>query len=227
MSGELLPTQDRDKEWRDLIHQVRQVYKGGVTYEFSIEEDEFGIIEMDWFEMLDVLTISKYPKPSDIPDPSVEYMIDYIRKNSLPEIRRIHERTGRPFFFAECGCRSVPLGHNQAGNWQSELPYNAQSQADYLDALMTVFSAEPWWRGLLWWKWDEQQNRPQYHIDPAGDTGFEMRNKSEICEAIRKWAGLIKANDSQRPAVELSGGGRHAGALSVAGVDETEARIDH
>lgn len=192
MSGELLPTQVRGSEWRDIIRRVRQVYNGGLTYECSLIE-ELGIIEEDWFELFDVIAVSKYPSASDKPDPSVKYMIDYIRKNSLPSIKKIHERIGRPLFFAECGCRSVPIGHSVEGGWKAELPYNPQAQADYLDALMTVFSAEPWWRGLLWWKWDEQQNRPQFHIDPAGDTGFEMRNKPEICEAVKKWAAIIRA----------------------------------
>ncbi len=192
MSGELIPTQRCGKEWRDIIRQVRQVYRGGVTYECSIFEER-GVVVEDWYELFDVLAISKYPSASDKPDPSVEYMIDYIRKNSLPAIKKIHERMGRPLFFAECGCRSVSIGHSAAWGWTAELPYNPQAQADYLEALMTVFSAEPWWRGLLWWKWDEQQNRPQYHIDQAGDTGFEMRDKPEICEAVSKWSAIIKS----------------------------------
>lgn len=191
MSGELIPTQCRDNEWREVIRRVRQVYSGGLTYESSIVE-KLGIFAPDWLELLDVITISKYPPASDKPNPSVEYMINYIRKNSLPEVRKIQESVGRPLFFAECGCRSIPIGHGNAGGWKAKLPYDAQAQADYLEALMTVFTAEPWWRGLLWWKWDEQQNRSQYHIDPAGDTGFEMRGKSGICEAISRWSRIIK-----------------------------------
>jgi hypothetical protein len=29
----------------------------------------------------------------------------------------------------------------------------------------------------MWWKWDEQNNRAEFHDDPAGDKGFTIRGK--------------------------------------------------
>ena len=49
--------------------------------------------------------------------------------------------------------------------------------ADILEAKFTLFEKEPWCLGFMWWKWDEQNNRPEFHDDPAGDKGFTVRGK--------------------------------------------------
>ncbi len=55
--------------------------------------------------------------------------------------------------------------------------YDGSEQANYLTALVETFKNEPWWMGLAWWKWDEQNDRPQFRTDPAGDSGFTIKGK--------------------------------------------------
>ena len=61
--------------------------------------------------------------------------------------------------------------------WAPGGRYDGQEQANYLEALLTAFRDEPWWYGLYWWKWDEQNYRPEMHDDPAGDKGFTVSGK--------------------------------------------------
>lgn len=39
------------------------------------------------------------------------------------------------------------------------------------------FHAEEYFRGLYWWKWDEQNPRTQFCDAPAGDKGFILDGK--------------------------------------------------
>lgn len=55
-----------------------------------------------------------------------------------------------------------------------------------MEAVLSAFWKEPWWRGFYWWKWDEQQNRPQYKTDSAGDQGFTIKGKP-AAETMKKW----------------------------------------
>jgi hypothetical protein len=55
-----------------------------------------------------------------------------------------------------------------------------------MEATSKAFGAEPWWRGLFWWKWDEQNERPQFHDDPAGDKGFTIDGKP-AAKVMENW----------------------------------------
>ena len=70
--------------------------------------------------------------------------------------------------------------------WNNGKKYDGEEQANYLAAVIRAFSAEPWWGGLLWWKWDEQNYRPQFHDDPAGDKGFTIDGKP-AAQVMKRW----------------------------------------
>ena len=46
-----------------------------------------------------------------------------------------------------------------------------------MKASFEVFDKVPYWMGLLWWKWDETQNRPHYHDEEGKDKGFTIQGK--------------------------------------------------
>jgi len=70
--------------------------------------------------------------------------------------------------------------------WAGDGRYDPQEQANYLEAVCRTFWDEPWWFGLYWWKWDEQNNRPQFTDDPAGDKGFTVWGKP-AAEVMKRW----------------------------------------
>ena len=80
---------------------------------------------------------------------------------------------------------SAGAAKNPSG-WAPDGRYDGQEQARYLEAVLRTFWKEPWWYGLYWWKWDEQNYRPEMHNDPAGDKGFTVLGKPAQ-EVMRKW----------------------------------------
>lgn len=193
LSGELHGAQDQDDHWRRVIERVRQVYSGPVTYEMSCIDPERDILP--WYEDLDFVCLSSYPPAAlspkfanrkelkeyiysqeDKPCPSVDEMTAYIRENELEQHRKIAQAIGHPYFFAETGCCSA-AGVSCLPFTIHGRKYRPEEQLNYFEALMQVFNEEDWFRGFFWWKWDEQQDRPQYKGDPAGDTGFIVKGK--------------------------------------------------
>ena len=88
---------------------------------------------------------------------------------SVDAFEIVIRETDIPSFFAGCCSRS----------------YDGESQANYLTGVVRAFSSRPWWKGLMWWKWDEQQKRPHY-TQPHGDTGFTIHDKP-AAQVMRRW----------------------------------------
>jgi hypothetical protein len=66
--------------------------------------------------------------------------------------------------------------------------YDGEEQSRYFEALMTAYWEQSWWMGAYWWKWDEQNDRPQFRDDPRGDRGFAVWGKPAQ-RAMRRWYG--------------------------------------
>ncbi len=186
---EMLGTQKQSQRWSQAIKELRTVYHGAVTY--NADQPHPGQECEDWYKHLDIIGYSFYDKAADAPGASVEVMIEYLQR-SVARLRNIASKIGKPIFFAECGCRSVAGGAVTTSQYQNSGPYDGHEQARYLEAVIRAFSPEPWWRGLYWWKWDEQQRRPQYEIDPTGNTGFTLDGKP-AADTMKKMYALSPA----------------------------------
>lgn len=115
----------------------------------------------------------------------------------IERFRRMAEAYGKPIALGECGCTSSAGGAQHPSGWTSEASYDGEEQANYLEAIIRCFSPEPWWNGIYWWKWDEQNKRPQFLNDPAGDKGFTVLGKPAE-ERMQKLYGEL--NQHTKPA---------------------------
>ncbi len=89
-------------------------------------------------------------------------------------------------YLGEIGCTSSTGGATSPSGWRGNGRYAPLEQANFLDAALRVLWDEPWWHGLYWWKWDEQNDRPQFRDDPAGNKGFTVDGKP-AAEVMRRW----------------------------------------
>ncbi len=194
IGAEYYGTEGRSDDWRAIIEEVRGIYSGPITYEFT--SDSRKKYPLDWFESLDFLSYSYYPpacpfdgdtsKFASAPDYSLGQMVEYLQPRKA-RIRSIAERFGnKPIAFTEIGVRSAHGCIAQPFNFLAETYYDAQEQANYMEAVFQTFSDMPEWLGMYWWKWDETQIRPQYHTDPAGDKGFTIQGKPAE-KVMQRW----------------------------------------
>ncbi len=179
-----------NSQWKEVIRAVREVYSGPVT---SCHTCHLGHIDFEaavknknhWFHDLDLLSISCYYKAATKPNPTLEELKTAFVP-LLERFRKCAEIYGKPLLFGECGCTSREGGAMSPAGWSLTPKYDGMEQANYLEAVVETFKNESWWRGICWWKWDEQLDRPFLDSDPAGNCGFTPKGKPAI-ELFRKY----------------------------------------
>lgn len=195
LGAEYAALQSHETEWSALIDEVREVYDGAISYEVWVPHHLLGTDQIkdhpdftrDWYRKLDLIGFSYYAKGSDKPGATKEEMKQHLQA-SLENLRKVAAVAGRPVIFTECGCRSRHGGATSPADYQRLGNYDGEEQANYLQAVIETFQDEPWWFGLYWWKWEEQNKeaRAHYYTDPVGGMGFEMHGKP-AGEVYKNW----------------------------------------
>jgi hypothetical protein len=191
LDSELDRTVNQNQHWKEVIAAVRSVYDGPVT---SCHTTHTVIVDFDsaledpghWFFDLDLLSLSCYHPAAHRPHETLTNMIENFASQK-ERFRRYAALYKKPILFGECGCTSSAGGAISPSGWSNEAPYDGLEQANYLEAVLRSFWDEPWWYGLYWWKWDEQNVRPAFRGDPAGDKGFTIKGKPAQ-EVFARWS---------------------------------------
>lgn len=173
-----------DHRWAPIIAQARSVYDGMLCYDSMPETLELPEIPA-WYRSLDAVCVSYYRSAADQPHATVEEMMVRLEP-SVAHLRSLSEKVGLPVIFGETGCRAVEGGAVVPAEYRTGGRHAPQEQANYAEAICRLFWPEPWWGGLYWWKWDEQQDRPHFHEDPSGTTGWTVQGKP-AGEVLEKW----------------------------------------
>lgn len=182
-----------EDEWNSLIEKVRSIYSGPITYEFTPSSRKTN--PLNWIHNLDFLSYSYYPPAQELPEGmpyrdapvrSVADMTEFLYSRRQKIISIVDAFNNMPIAFTEIGVRSAHGCTTSPCDFLADTGYDGKEQADYMEAVFTTFSEIPQWLGLYWWKWDETQNRPQYHDDPRGDKGFTIQGKPAE-KVLKKW----------------------------------------
>lgn len=179
---ELVGTMEQEAHWSAAVQAVRSVFGGTLTY----DTDHTALhTPRRWFDELDLLSISYYVPAAEREGASVEEM----RATLAPHAHSLAlsaAELGLPIMFGEVGCRSRAGAAATPSDYRLPGRFDGREQAAYLEAILTTFWDEPWWRGMYWWKWDERQSRPLYTTDPEGDLGFTLQGKPGEA-VLRSW----------------------------------------
>lgn len=201
LGAENFGTEGQNEYWEKVVEAVRQQYSNPITYEFThLSRKSY---DLEWIKKLDFLSYSYYPpacepnmpyldpnsnsEACNNPSKTVDEMVSYLesRKARISSISKRFDNM--PIAFTEFGVRSSHGCIMQPYNFLWKSYYDGEEQANYMEAAFRTFTQVPEWMGLLWWKWDETQNRPQFHLDPRGDMGFTIKGKP--AEAVmRSWS---------------------------------------
>ena len=182
--------------WKDILSEVRKVYSGAVTSchtrnrRHGVKWDECLPHKDFWLYDLDYLQISDYRRPVgdyEEREHSLEEMQKGFETEWLPYFRDLAKRYGKPIQFGEFGCTSSKAGARSPAVC-SNLGYDGEEQANFLEAFMRVFSKEPWCRGYYWWNWERpfaedarlrrEKDGPSVSFCPYG---------KPVAEVFRRW----------------------------------------
>ena len=171
--------------WRSLIADVRARYDGPLTYAGNWYDD-YEIVT--FWDALDCIGVQAYFPLTKQDDPSLETLLQKWTSHRNA-IRRLHERTGRPILFTELGYRSVPYAAAEPWRWASreevgQVAADEALQARLYQAAFETFWREPWFDGVILWKW--QGNPPR----GSGRRALDFTPQDKAAEAvIAEWFG--------------------------------------
>ena len=133
---EMVQSEHRETEWRQVIADIRKVYSGPVSY----NTDKYQEHNVSWWDAVDVISSSGYYPIGDW-------------ERQLDRIEAVVKRFGKPFFFAECGCMSVQGSNLVPNDWSVRGEADPQGQADWYRAMFAACEKRSWVGGFALWDW--------------------------------------------------------------------------
>jgi len=160
---------ERPTFWNQLITEVKNIYKGKLTY--AANWDEY--TRVPFWGQLDYIGVDAYFPVTESKTPTVEEA----RKGWerwKNEMKTLSDKEDKKILFTEFGYRSVNFTGKEP--WKSDremVDLNLDAQTNTTKALFEEFWNEPWFAGGFLWKWFI------FHEKAGGieDTQFSPQNK--------------------------------------------------
>ncbi|MDE1549916.1 glycoside hydrolase family 113 [Jeotgalibaca caeni] len=133
---EMVNSDRRETEWRNVIQEVRLRYSGLITYNCDKYQED----RLTWWDAVDVISSSGY------------YPIGTWPKQ-LDRIQKVVEREAKPFFFCEVGCASRTGAKFLPNDWALEGKPNLKEQEDWYQDMFAHTSQRSWVSGYGLWDW--------------------------------------------------------------------------
>ena len=143
---EMSSTQYREKDWRQLIQDVRKVYTGPLTY---CANHNGGETSVNWWDALDAIGVDAYYPLAVSSKPTVE-QIKIAWKPYVTLLENLSKKWDKPIIFTEAGYTSQKGSLTAPWGERNNQPINLQEQADGYQGLLETFSDKPWWHGVFW-----------------------------------------------------------------------------
>ncbi|MEW5761233.1 MAG: hypothetical protein AB1779_10770, partial [Candidatus Thermoplasmatota archaeon] len=181
---ELDSTVHKEKEWRNIIKSVRNVYSGKLTYAsllyqtWPILRYALGGHEVKFWDSLDYAGIDAYypltllnnnPTVAQLKSGWYRYLLIFDWVSSL---ENWHAKHKKPVLFTEIGYRSLDGTNRNPGDWKMKGNVDLKEQEDCYKAAFEVFFGKSWLYGMYWWSWEGTTK-----IDSKNDTGYTPQGK--------------------------------------------------
>ncbi len=179
IGSELIKTESQTLLWRELIQEVRQHYRGKLSY--SANWDHYQTSKIGFWPDLDLVGMTTYYELADGPNPPREE-IDDNWSRFRQRIRSFREEVGKPILFTEVGWCSQEGAAHEGWNYyanQDATEAGHREQAILYEAFIKTWAEEPGVAGTIWWEWDN---------NPGGPADFGYTPRGKPAEAIlRRW----------------------------------------
>lgn len=152
----------REKDWRRMISEIREIYDGELTYAANWYK---AFEEIKFWDALDFIGIQAYFPLAEKENPA----IDDLRKGWQPHIEAIEElsrKYKKPVLFTEIGYRSSndaairPWEWPKRGSREIASTEDLQTQANCYEAFFQEVWGKEWFAGAYFWKWFPNLRNP-------------------------------------------------------------------
>ena len=169
IGSELIKSEPYAQRWRDLIHEVRQHYRGKIGY--SANWDHYQTSKIGFWPELDYVGMTSYYELADGPNPKIGE-IDANWRRIRREIREFQREVGKPIIFTEVGwCSQEGAAHEGWNYYANQRATEAghREQAILYESFMKTWTDEPGVGGIIWWEWDTSKGgKDDYGYTPRG-----------------------------------------------------------
>jgi len=159
----------RPEYWKGLINEIKEIYKGQLTY--AANWNEFNSIP--FWDDLDFIGVDAYFPLSASKTPSLaECKASWQQHKKL--LKDTSEKHGRPIVFTEFGYRSVDYAAKEP--WRSDqdmTEVNIEAQNNAMQSLFEEVWNEEWFAGGFVWKWFHEHK----HAGGVNNSQFTPQNK--------------------------------------------------
>ncbi|MCR5807753.1 MAG: glycosyl hydrolase family 53 [Oscillospiraceae bacterium] len=164
---EMVGTEHKEQEWRELIAEVRKLYHGIITYNANHGKEE----NVRWFDAVDIIGTSAYYPVTDGTANSLDVMLSNWQR-PVGYLKKLSEKWGKKILFMEIGCRSAKGCASMPWDFvHRDNPYDEDEQANFYESALISCKDEDWFAGFFWWDW------PVFLPDDPHDTGFSIYGK--------------------------------------------------
>jgi len=151
IGDELGSTTHREADWRRVANEVRERFKGPITYSSLSNGEERRIT---WWDAVDYIGVDAYYTLAEKNDPSVEELkAAWTERGHIALLENLSSKFGKTIVFTEIGYRSSDGTGKCPGCWKDQPPLDLQEQADCYQATLEVLWGKPWLAGMFWWQW--------------------------------------------------------------------------
>ena len=172
--------QMRPSYWYNLIAQIRQVYKGKLTYASNWDNVE----NIPFWHLVDYIGIDAYYPLVQKETPLVDQLVKAWKEPKL-ELNNIANQYNKKIIFTEYGYRSIHYAAWKQWEFEStdeNISVNLQAQVNGYEAIYQAFWNEPWFAGGFVWKWfiDDPEHGGE------SNSNYTPQNKPVI-SVIKQW----------------------------------------
>ena len=146
---ELGGTTKREHEWRALIAEVRNHYRGRLVYCANWAED---LHQTEFWDALDWIGVQAYYPLSKRLSPTVEELVDGW-SGPLADLDQLSKIWGKPVVLTEVGYRCVDTAASKPWEWDLPGSQSLETQARCYEALFRALPEHPLVNGVFIWKW--------------------------------------------------------------------------
>ena len=197
VGSELIKSEAYTQRWRETIQEVRQHYRGKLSY--SANWDHYQTDKIGFWGDLDYVGMTSYYELAEGSNPKIEE-IDANWARIKKDIKAFQRKVKKPIIFTEVGWCSQEGAAHEGWNYYANQKATAagrREQAMLYESFLKAWGHEPGVGGIIWWEWDTTR---------GGNSDYGYTPRGKPAEALlRRWfADKSKADRADKTPASTS-----------------------
>ncbi len=153
VGSELTGVTHREDEWRRIVKEVRERFKGPISYD-SLGGPVGDWKRIKWWDTVDYIATDVWYSLTNKNDPTVAELREaWTKKGLVADLENFARQFNKPFIISEIGYQARDGTNKLPWDWQMATPIDMQEQADCYQVAMEFLWGKPWLKGIFWYQW--------------------------------------------------------------------------